>query len=55
MQGWTLDEVRNLSATDYDEIIAWLRDEADRAEHPVDDSVDMDTLIAERRRLREDE
>lgn len=49
MHGWTLDTVRSLSVTDYDEIIRWLKDEAEAAERGGEPSVDMDALLAERR------
>jgi hypothetical protein len=48
MQGWTLEYVRSIDARDYDEIVSWLNDEAERA-RGGDGSVDMDALIAERR------
>jgi hypothetical protein len=49
MQGWTLDYVRGLDASDYEEIINWLNDEAERARGDRQGSVDMDALIADRR------
>jgi hypothetical protein len=52
MKGWTLEYVRDLTVEDYDEIIQWLRDEADRAQHG-EGSVDMDAMLAARRETPE--
>ena len=46
---WTLDEVRRLDVHETVELVEWLKDEADRASHANDDSVDMDALLAARR------
>ena len=53
MKGWTLETVRSLSVEDYDEIIAWLQDEADRLSG--DQSVDMNALLEARHGTAEDE
>ena len=54
MQGWTLEYVRDLTVEDYEEIIRWLQDEADRAQHG-EGSVDMDAMLASRREAQKGE
>ena len=44
---WTLEDVRNMDAEDYDELIAWAEKRAKRAENP--DSMDMDDVIEAKR------
>ncbi len=45
---WTLDDVRNMDAEDYDELVAWAQKRAERAENP--DSMDMDDVIEAKRK-----
>jgi len=45
MNGWALEDVRNLTADDYDELVLWLRDEAARAGGDQAGSVDMDVVV----------
>ena len=52
MQGWTLETVRDLTVTDYEEIVRWLQDEQDRSH--TEGSVDMDALLAARRETPEE-
>ena len=40
---WTLDQVRDLDEDEYSELIAWLNERADRAEHG--ESTDADALV----------
>jgi hypothetical protein len=46
--------VRALTVEDYDEILSWLQDEADRS-RGGEGSVDMDALIASKRQARGEE
>lgn len=39
--GWTLEYLYGLPAGTYDELIAWIKDDADRATHG-EASIDMD-------------
>lgn len=41
MGGWSLEYLHNLPAGIYDELIAWINDDADRAKHG-EVSIDMD-------------
>lgn len=50
---WTLETVRGLSVDDYDEIVAWLNDEAARASG--EPSIDMDALIRQTRGTKDDD
>jgi hypothetical protein len=54
LNGWTLETVRSLTVEDYDEIVDWLQDEADRVRGGAG-SVDMDALLADRRGQRGEE
>lgn len=40
---WTLDQVRDLDEDEYTELVAWLNDRAERAEHG--ESTDADALV----------
>lgn len=42
MGGWTLEYLESLPAWKYEELIAWIKDEADTAKHG-EASIDMDT------------
>lgn len=42
MNGWKLEDVWNMDSDDYDELVTWLTDQADRAKYG--DSVDLDAL-----------
>jgi hypothetical protein len=41
---WTLAQVRALTLDEYDELIRWLQEQADRAKEP-EGSIDADQLI----------
>ena len=43
--GWSLDQVHDLDADDYDQLIEWIRDRNEK--RSGDDSVDMDRVIAD--------
>lgn len=50
---WSLDQVRNMTVDDFNEVIAWLKDLADR--DADGESMDVDALIeAKRERERRD-
>jgi hypothetical protein len=55
MLHWTLEEVRDLDADDYSELVQWLVEEAEKAAHPPDPdgSIDMDAVIGAQRRTEE--
>jgi hypothetical protein len=56
MNGWALEDVRNLSVEDYDELVLWLRDEAARATRDDEvGSIDMDVVVAAATKGRTDE
>lgn len=42
---WSLDQLRDLDADEYDELIAWAEDRSERSKGE-DGSVDMDAVIA---------
>ena len=44
--GWTLDQLLDLSDEDHDELIAWVKDKADRAERRGEEGTDVDAVIA---------
>ncbi len=43
--GWTLDQVRDMDADDFDELVAWTR-----RPREGDDSMDMDAVIEAKKR-----
>jgi hypothetical protein len=49
---WTLDQVRDLDAEEYDELIEWAQK---RNEDTDKDSMDMDAVIEAKRRKATDE
>ena len=42
--GWTLGQLRDLESDEYDELIAWARQRAEKSQGE-DGSIDMDQLI----------
>ena len=45
---WSLDQVHNLDADDYDQLIEWIRDRNEK--RSGEDSVDMDRVIDDSKR-----
>lgn len=41
---WTLEDVHNLECDQYDELVAWVNEQAERAEHG--ESTDADAIVA---------
>lgn len=46
--GWTLDQVRDMDADDYEDLVAWIKDRNEKRDRDPE-SMDMDQVIEAKR------